>query len=251
MADVERAIGDYLAGSPDREEGRAERMAKKLLDQATLFLPGPGHNSSGEPLHGYTGNCRWPPDWQTRTGLPITMGQNNLGPERKASHEASQNCLKNTNSKADQMEVEAALILFKRSWQREPPTLYHNTLGSLTAELITRLSSYYGWALKSHEGDVNAMHNAVMADQNASLFTVESAVAEAPLRFNVGSQQASAAILMELNPDPSKKCMKMGVEKDLRRSAASEGKRAGQDNIQRAMKKHAGKMQTDYAPGGF
>ncbi|CAN7989579.1 unnamed protein product [Ixodes pacificus] len=36
MADVERAIGDYLAVAPDREGGRAERMAKKLLDQATL-----------------------------------------------------------------------------------------------------------------------------------------------------------------------------------------------------------------------
>ncbi|KAG0412139.1 hypothetical protein HPB47_010718 [Ixodes persulcatus] len=159
--------------------------------------------------------------------------------------------------------------------------------GSLTAELITRLSSYYSWALKSYEDDVNAMHNAVMAvpfwrknavqtkcspskggpyhacaalvpvhkhladkkllqwckrgkiqnaneslhsviwsltpkDQNASLFTVESALAEATLRFNVGSQQASAAILRELNPDPSKKCMKRGVEKDLRRSAARE-----------------------------
>lgn len=38
--------------------------------------------------------------------------------EWKASHEASQNCQKNTNSKAGQMEVEAALILFKRSWER-------------------------------------------------------------------------------------------------------------------------------------
>ncbi|KAG0443926.1 hypothetical protein HPB47_014379 [Ixodes persulcatus] len=151
--------------------------------------------------------------------------------------------------------------------------------GRLTAELISRLSFYYGSALRSHEGDVNAMHNAVMAvpfwrkkrganemqpeqrgtlvpvhkhlaakkllqwyqrgkirnaneslhsviwllapkDQNASLFTVETAVAEAMLRFNVGSQQASAAIFRELNLDPSKKCMKRGDEKDLRRSAA-------------------------------
>ncbi|CAN7980517.1 unnamed protein product, partial [Ixodes pacificus] len=318
--------------------------------------------------------------------------------EWKASHEASQNCQKNTNSKAGQMEVEAALILFKRSWERHH--LRYTTMlcdgdsrsftalqeenvygifpiekedcvnhkqkrmgtalrslvqkhkgavgmslggrGRLTAELITRLSSYYGWALKSHEGNVDAMHDAVMAtyhhvtsndtkanhslcpsgeeswckqnaarakgepvpkhhyslpdhvcaallpvyirladkkllqrcqrgktqnaneslhsviwslapkDQNASLFTVESAVAEATIRFNVGSQQASAAILRELNLDPSKKCMKRGAEKDLRRSAASESKRAGQDNIQKAMKKkHAGKMHTDYAPGGF
>lgn len=35
--------------------------------------------------------------------------------------------------------------------------------GRLTADLITRLSSYYGWALKTHKGDVDAMHKAVMA----------------------------------------------------------------------------------------
>ncbi|KAH7947808.1 hypothetical protein HPB52_015945 [Rhipicephalus sanguineus] len=35
--------------------------------------------------------------------------------------------------------------------------------GKLTGELITKLSSYYGWALKSHKGDVKAMHKAVMA----------------------------------------------------------------------------------------
>lgn len=35
--------------------------------------------------------------------------------------------------------------------------------GRLSAELIARLSSYYGWDLKSHKGDIDAMHNAVMA----------------------------------------------------------------------------------------
>ncbi|KAH7986869.1 hypothetical protein HPB49_026260 [Dermacentor silvarum] len=35
--------------------------------------------------------------------------------------------------------------------------------GQLTADLITRLSSYYGWVLKTHKGDVDAMHKAVMA----------------------------------------------------------------------------------------
>ncbi|CAN7948281.1 unnamed protein product, partial [Ixodes hexagonus] len=38
--------------------------------------------------------------------------------EWKSSHEASGGCQKNTNSKAGQMEVEAALILFERSWER-------------------------------------------------------------------------------------------------------------------------------------
>ncbi|KAH9380598.1 hypothetical protein HPB48_018795 [Haemaphysalis longicornis] len=35
--------------------------------------------------------------------------------------------------------------------------------GRLTGDLVTKLSSYYGWALKSHGGDVRAMHKAVMA----------------------------------------------------------------------------------------
>ncbi|CAN8019459.1 unnamed protein product, partial [Ixodes persulcatus] len=318
--------------------------------------------------------------------------------EWKALHESSRKCQKNTDCKAGQMEVEAALILFKRSWERH--NLRYTTVlcdgdsrsfaalqeanvygffpihkedcvnhvkkrmgtalrsliqkqkgaagmslggkGRLTADLIARLSSYYGWALKSHEGDVDAMHKAVMAtyhhvtsndvksnhslcptgeqswckqnaakakeepvpkhhynlpdhvctallpvytrladkkllqrcqrgktqnsneslhsviwslapkDQNASLFTVEAAVAEATLRFNVGSQRASRAILEELNVKPGTKCMKRGAEKDLRRSAASQTKHASQDDIQRAMKRrHAGQMHADYAPGGY
>ncbi|XP_077537466.1 uncharacterized protein LOC144149688 [Haemaphysalis longicornis] len=35
--------------------------------------------------------------------------------------------------------------------------------GRLTGDLVTKLSSYYGWALKSHKGDVGAMEKAVMA----------------------------------------------------------------------------------------
>ncbi|XP_077511721.1 uncharacterized protein LOC144122078 [Amblyomma americanum] len=35
--------------------------------------------------------------------------------------------------------------------------------GRLTGDLITKLTSYYGWAVKSHSGDVEAMHKAVMA----------------------------------------------------------------------------------------
>ncbi|KAM7294370.1 uncharacterized protein ISCGN_023876 [Ixodes scapularis] len=53
MVDVERAIGDYLAGAPDREGGRAERMAKKFLDQAILSAqpndpPGNQPSASGQ-----------------------------------------------------------------------------------------------------------------------------------------------------------------------------------------------------------
>lgn len=35
--------------------------------------------------------------------------------------------------------------------------------GKLTGDLITKLSAYYGWALKSNKGDVKAMQKAVMA----------------------------------------------------------------------------------------
>ncbi|KAH9365873.1 hypothetical protein HPB48_022867 [Haemaphysalis longicornis] len=35
--------------------------------------------------------------------------------------------------------------------------------GRLTGDLINKLTSYYGWAIKSHKGDVPAMHKAVMA----------------------------------------------------------------------------------------
>ncbi|CAN8025115.1 unnamed protein product [Ixodes persulcatus] len=128
-------------------------------------------------------------------------------------------CQKNTNKKAGEMEVEAALILFQRSWERHNVryttvlsdgdsrsflalqeaevygyipvnkedcvnhvkkrmgTALRNLVskqkgsnseslggrGRLTGDLITKLSSYYGWALKSHKGDVEAMQKAVMA----------------------------------------------------------------------------------------
>lgn len=35
--------------------------------------------------------------------------------------------------------------------------------GKLTSDLIAKLTSYYGWSLRSHSGDVEAMHKAVMA----------------------------------------------------------------------------------------
>ncbi|KAH7966550.1 hypothetical protein HPB49_017443 [Dermacentor silvarum] len=35
--------------------------------------------------------------------------------------------------------------------------------GRLTGDLITKLTNYYGWALKSHSGNVDAMHTAVWA----------------------------------------------------------------------------------------
>lgn len=44
-----------------------------------------------------------------------------------------------------------------------------NMKGKLTGELITKLRSYYGWALKLHKGDVKAMHKAVMATYYRSI----------------------------------------------------------------------------------
>ncbi|KAH9381902.1 hypothetical protein HPB48_015378 [Haemaphysalis longicornis] len=127
-------------------------------------------------------------------------------------------CQRNTTKKAGEMEVEAALILFQRSWERHK--LRYTTVvsdgdcrtylalrdadvygfikilkeecvnhvqkrmgtqlrnlpkqrpagseslsgrGRLTGDLINKLTSYYGWAIKSHKGDVPAMHKAVMA----------------------------------------------------------------------------------------
>ncbi|CAN8002261.1 unnamed protein product [Ixodes hexagonus] len=35
--------------------------------------------------------------------------------------------------------------------------------GKLTGELITKLTMYYGWALKGHQGDIDGMQNAVLA----------------------------------------------------------------------------------------
>lgn len=128
-------------------------------------------------------------------------------------------CQKNTEKKSGEMEVQAGLALFERSWEKHGfryttvlsdgdsrtflalvearvygyievvkedcinhvekrmGTALRNAIakckgsgaeslsgrGKLTGELVTKLTSYYGWALKSHSGDVGAMHKAVMA----------------------------------------------------------------------------------------
>lgn len=135
--------------------------------------------------------------------------------EWKASHV----CQKNTDKKSGEMEVEAGLILFRRSWekhhlryttvlsdgdsrtflalkeaevygyidiqkeecvnhvQKRMGTALRNLLtkhkgcnskplggkGRLTGDLVNKLSSYYGWAIKSHSDDIEGMHKAVMA----------------------------------------------------------------------------------------
>ncbi|KAM7284219.1 hypothetical protein ISCGN_001316 [Ixodes scapularis] len=177
--------------------------------------------------------------------------------------------------------------------------------GRLTGDLISKLTSYYGWALKSHAGNVDRMHSAVMATyyhitstdekknhslcpsgvdswckhnaatakdepppkhryklpdnvsnallpvyqrladkrllrrcrrgktqnanealhsviwsltpkhKHASLFAVETAVADAIMRFNVGKQQATSSILQELQLDQSCKGGQRAAEEGL------------------------------------
>lgn len=307
-------------------------------------------------------------------------------------------CQKNSDSKAGQMEVEAALILFQRSLERHGlryttmlcdgdsrtfsaiqeakvygfievkkedcinhvqkrmGTALRNLVqkhrsegkrglggrGRLTGELITRLSTYYGRALKSYEGDVEQMQKAVMAtyrhitstdecadhslcpagegswcrhnaakakgepdpkhnynlpkdvaeallpvytrlsekallercqrgktqntneslhsviwslaskDKHASLVAVESAVAEAVLRFNTGNLNSATAILSEMNVGATISGSKRAKEKDHRRSISSSKKRAASLELGRLVKKkHESRMHADYAPGAF
>ncbi|KAH7935669.1 hypothetical protein HPB52_011750 [Rhipicephalus sanguineus] len=205
--------------------------------------------------------------------------------------------------------------------------------GRLTGDLITKLTSYYGWALKSHSGDVDEMHKAVWAtyyhvtstdeksnhsfcphgpeswckhnaamarnepipkskynlpeavsnalrpvyerlsdkellqrctrgktqnanealhsviwslspkDKNASLFAVETAVADAVMRFNLGNKESTRS-----NMHGNQRA----VEKDYRRAVGSERKRASSAAFQAAAKKkHKQKPASDYSAGAF
>ncbi|KAG0413301.1 hypothetical protein HPB47_009542 [Ixodes persulcatus] len=212
--------------------------------------------------------------------------------------------------------------------------------GKLTGELITKLTMYYGWALKGHQGDIDGMQNAVLATYNhvtstdaqpnhslcpkgqdswckqnkaaakkqpapkhrynlpqyvaeallpvymrlsdrkllercqrgktqnsneslhsviwslvsksrhASLYTVEAAVAEAVMRFNVGKECATEAILRELNVNVGSSSLQRCSEKDRRRLAASDKKHKQAENFRHAMKrKRASGNEKDYVPG--
>ncbi|CAN8029862.1 unnamed protein product [Ixodes persulcatus] len=214
--------------------------------------------------------------------------------------------------------------------------------GKLTGELITKLTMYYGWALKGHQGDIDGMQNAVLAtyyhvtstdaqpnhslcpkgqdswckqnkaaakkqpapkhrynlpqyvaeallpvymrlsdrkllercqrgktqnsneslhsiiwslvskSRHASLYTVEAAVAEAVMRFNVGKECATEAILRELNVIVGSSSLQRCGEKDRRRLAASDKKHKQAENFRHAMKrKRASGNEKDYVPGGF
>ncbi|KAH7961600.1 hypothetical protein HPB52_010718 [Rhipicephalus sanguineus] len=199
--------------------------------------------------------------------------------------------------------------------------------GKLTAELVTKLTNYYGWALKAHQGNIDEMENAVLATyyhvtstdtkpqhsrcpkgeeswcahnkavarqqappkhrynlpeyvaeallpvytrlsdrkllercqrgktqnsneslhsviwslvpktKHASLFTVETAVAEAVARFNAGKKRASEAILKELHLSQGSTDVERCLEKDQRRLAACDKKHTRAENFRNAMKR--------------
>ncbi|KAH7940305.1 hypothetical protein HPB52_023019 [Rhipicephalus sanguineus] len=214
--------------------------------------------------------------------------------------------------------------------------------GRLTAELVTKLTNYYGWALKAHQGNIDEMENAVLATyyhvtstdtkpqhsrcpkgeeswcahnkavarqqappkhrynlpeyvaeallpvytrlsdrkllercqrgktqnsneslhsviwslvpktKHASLFTVETAVAEAVARFNAGKKRASEAILKELHLSQGSTDVERCLEKDQRRLAACDKKHTRAENFRNAMKRRRVKENdSDYVPGGF
>ncbi|XP_077531040.1 uncharacterized protein LOC144143104 [Haemaphysalis longicornis] len=327
-------------------------------------------------------------------------GCKNAPPEDDPDYSAWQAnhvCQKNTDSKAGQMEVEAALILFQRSLERyglrytvmlcDGDSKHYNAVekaqvygfilvqkedcinhvkkrmnsqlrnllkqkangaaslggrGRLTADLITKLSNYYGRALKANVGNVDQMHDAVMATYNhvtstderpnhglcpsgpgswckhnaaianvekppkhsynlpehvskallpvytrladkellrrcqrgktqnanealhsviwslmpktrhASLIAVEAAVAEAVMRFNAGTLEASSRILRELRLPQNCKDSQRAQEKDSQRAASSERKRAASASfVSAARRRHRGKPDENYSPGAF
>ncbi|KAH7963459.1 hypothetical protein HPB52_021226 [Rhipicephalus sanguineus] len=129
--------------------------------------------------------------------------------------------------------------------------------GRLTGDLIAKLSSYYGWALKSHKGDVEGMHRAAQTlgagrtqllpkgsplqgiitichNVCARLFcqfmsALEAAAAEAVMKFNCGNLRTSTGILDELSLNPSLPSVRRMTEKDRRRVADSNRKRASSE----------------------
>ncbi|KAH7969948.1 hypothetical protein HPB52_023004 [Rhipicephalus sanguineus] len=88
--------------------------------------------------------------------------------------------------------------------------------------------------------------------KHASLFTVETAVAEAVTRFNAGKKRASEAILKELNLSQGSTDVERCLEKDQRRLAACDKKHTRAENFRNAMKRRRVKENdSDYVPGGF
>lgn len=102
-----------------------------------------------------------------------------------------------------------------------------------------------------------AFHSVVWSlmpkDKHASLIAVQTAVAEAVIRFNSGSTAASALILRELQVDENCKSSRRNLEKDSRRAKKSEKQRAASVTSLQAAKRgrHAQASTADYCPGAF
>ncbi|KAH7955984.1 hypothetical protein HPB52_005317 [Rhipicephalus sanguineus] len=101
-----------------------------------------------------------------------------------------------------------------------------------------------------------ALHSVIWSlspkDKNASLFAVETAVADAVMRFNFGNKESSSLILRELQLDQTCTGNQRVVEKDYRRAVGSERKRASSAAFQAAAKKkHKQKPASDYSAGAF
>ncbi|KAH7964770.1 hypothetical protein HPB49_001251 [Dermacentor silvarum] len=101
-----------------------------------------------------------------------------------------------------------------------------------------------------------ALHSVIWSlapkDKNASLFAVEAAVAEAVIRFNLGTHETSSSILKELQLEQTFQGSKRITEKDCRRTAGAERKRMSSAAFQAAAKRRQrGKPHPDYSPGAF
>lgn len=102
-----------------------------------------------------------------------------------------------------------------------------------------------------------ALHSVIWSwmpkDKHASLIAVQTAVAEAVIRFNSGSTAASELILRELPVEENCKSSQRNREKDSSRAKKSERKRAASVTFLQAAKRghHAQASAADYCPGAF
>ncbi|KAH7983089.1 hypothetical protein HPB52_009126 [Rhipicephalus sanguineus] len=109
-----------------------------------------------------------------------------------------------------------------------------------------------GKTQNSNESLHSVIWSLVPKTKHASLFTVETAVAEAVARFNAGKKRASEAILKELHLSQGSTDVERCLEKDQRRLAACDKKHTRAENFRNAMKRRRVKENdSDYVPGGF
>lgn len=147
--------------------------------------------------------------------------------------------------------------------KKEPPPKHRYCLPEYVADALlpiyTRLSDkklleccQRGKTQNSNECLHSVIWSLVPKSRHASLYTVESAVAEAVTRFNAGKEHASEAILKELHINKGSVMAQRCAEKDQRRLLVSDRKHANAENFRQAMRRKRGKqIDADYVPGGF